>query len=163
MSYAADRSTKTAPVISSLPKPSLMCSVRLSSWPVHDCVCVMSVDSIRVRRASLRSSEILFISSKIVKGPVQTLALSVPFRVASCCLGLVYVVQLAELVDNGSCESPTLVAVEPVRHSKCTDSLFHQDLSSCGGRLASRRNCNTVLLKYISHHENALPSVTCHV
>ena len=36
VSYAADRSTKTAPVISSLSKPSSMCPVRLSSWPVHD-------------------------------------------------------------------------------------------------------------------------------
>ena len=34
--YVADRSTKTAPVISSLSKPSSMCSVGLSSWPVHD-------------------------------------------------------------------------------------------------------------------------------
>ena len=36
VSCAADRSTKKAPVISSLSKPSSMCSVRLSSWSVND-------------------------------------------------------------------------------------------------------------------------------
>ena len=82
-----------------------------------------------------------------MKGPVETLALSVPFRVVSCCFILMYVVQLAVLVDDGSFKTLTLVDVQLVRHSKFGEPLFHLDLGSYDSRMVPPRNCNTVLHK----------------